>query len=278
MKLKKFEKLLKMKNKKSNTKKQTKKAISTKQLSTRSDYFSDICNNASHEKALDKVQWYEERNKILDKRNLELTKENLSLKIGLMETTVELEFYKIRGQDFTKSKESEKIDFLIQQNERLGGEKAVLQGTIDAWEKVVEDMQSSYSHEVRTMKSKILALEQQIKELNAKASQMPALQSELKMENTQKRALEAKIKNLDDQLKKPKIDECTICFEEVSANRKWTAFNPCGHRVCSDCADKFCNKTSAPRWPAIQNTNRQKCPHCRQNVNSFLVLEGIYGS
>ena len=108
-----------MKNKKSNTKKQTKKAISSKHLSIKSDYFSDICNNASHEKALDKVQWYEERNKILDKRNLELTKENLSLKIGLMETTVELEFYKIRGQDFTKSKESEKLDFLVQQNKRF---------------------------------------------------------------------------------------------------------------------------------------------------------------
>ena len=275
---KKFENILKMKNKKSNTKKQTKKATSPKHLSTKSDCLSDFCNNDSHEKALNKVQWYEERNKILDKRNLELTKENLGLKIGLAEVSIELEFYKIHA----KSCESDKVEQLIQQNERLAGEKVCLQGTNDAWVLYVEDMKNHFKHNEKTMKSKILALEHQIKELKAKASkeasQIPALQTELKLENAQKRTLEAKIKRLDNQLKQPKVDECSICFEEISVNRKWAAFVPCGHRVCSDCADKFSNKTSTPRWPTPQNTNRQKCPHCRQNINSFLVLEGIYGS
>ena len=271
-----------MKNKKSNTKKQAKKAISSKQAktecSTNFDCLSDVNHKDLLEKALAKVRWYEERNKILNKRKLELTKENLGLKIGLIEVQVELEFHK----QHAKSCESEKVDQLVQQNQRLAGEKICLQGTNDAWKKFNEDMNHHHKHEVKTIESRMISMQQQIKEFKAKAlkeaSRITALQSELKLENAQKRAMEVKIKNLDNQLKKPKVDECPICFEEVSANRKWTAFVPCGHRVCSDCANKFSDNKSTPRWPAPQNTNRQNCPHCRQNIKSLLVLEGIYES
>ena len=109
------------------------------------------------------------------------------------------------------------------------------------------------------------------RETSKENSQISTLQSELKMMNDHQRALEAKLKNLDDQLTKTKVEECSICFEAVYVDRKWTAFVPCGHRVCSECADKF----SVPRWPSTQHTNRQKCPHCRHNINCFLVLEGI---
>ena len=41
-----------------------------------------------------------------------------------------------------------------------------------------------------------------------------------------------------------------ICFESTSIERKWTAFLPCGHRTCSECADKIsdlpCGSENAP--------------------------------
>ena len=81
----------------------------------------------------------------------------------------------------------------------------------------------------------------------------------------QKSALEGELKGIKLE---PKIDECPICFESVSLERKWTAFIPCGHRTCTDCAQQI---SSLPR-----TTNCKKCPNCRETINSFLVLEGIY--
>ena len=103
---------------------------------------------------------------------------------------------------------------------------------------------------------------------------IPALESELKLKNDQKRnllkekhACEEKIKIMDAELKKSKVDsDCPICFESTSIERKWTAFLPCGHRTCSECADKI---SDLPR-------KGRKCPNCRENINCFLVLEGIY--
>jgi len=83
----------------------------------------------------------------------------------------------------------------------------------------------------------------------------------------QKSALEGELKGIKLE---PKIDECSICFETVSLERKWTAFIPCGHRTCAVCAQQI---SSLPR-----TTNRRKCPNCRENINNFLVLEGIYES
>ena len=122
-------------------------------------------------------------------------------------------------------------------------------------------------------------------------SKIPKLEAELndlKKErkdelSQQKQLFEAKIKALEDKNKKlsidlkktkvemkTKVDDCPICFEDISLERKWTAFLPCGHRTCSECADKI---SVLPRA-----TNRRKCPNCRENINCFLVLEGIYDS
>ena len=103
---------------------------------------------------------------------------------------------------------------------------------------------------------------------------IPALESELKLKNDQKRNLlkekrvcEEKIKLMDAELKRSKVDsDCPICFESTSIERKWTAFLPCGHRTCSECADKI---SDLPR-------KGRKCPNCRESINYFLVLEGIY--
>ena len=118
--------------------------------------------------------------------------------------------------------------------------------------------------------------------------EIEALKSELKSKQTlkrnlihQKRALVDENRDLIDQksalegeLKgiklEPKKDECPICFETVSLERKWTAFIPCGHRTCAECARQI---SSLPR-----TTNCKKCPNCRKTITNFLVLEGIYES
>ena len=62
--------------------------------------------------------------------------------------------------------------------------------------------------------------------------------------------------------------ECTICFEHVNVNRKWTAFVPCGHRICQPCSETI----SAPSGGPSRNT----CPICRKSIKQYLILEGIY--
>ena len=156
----------------------------------------------------------------------------------------------------------------------------------EIWKSSLEEIMIEHQKEVIRMKDEIRLLKRQNEGYKASAKQasevleqdiskMSALESELKLKNDQKRdlihqkrAFEAQIRTLDAELKEFKVDECPICFEETSIERKWTAFLPCGHRTCSDCADKI---SALPR-----NTNRRKCPNCRENINCFLVLEGIY--
>ena len=174
------------------------------------------------------------------------------------------------------------------------------------WKKTVRNMLIQHRQDTVTAEKKITDLQAQnesLKTINdnfAAASkadadalqssklEIEALKSELKSKQDlkrslihQKRALAVENRDLVDQksalegeLKgiklEPKIDECSICFETVSLERKWTAFIPCGHRTCAECAQQI---SSLPR-----TTNRRKCPNCRENINNFLVLEGIYES
>ena len=152
----------------------------------------------------------------------------------------------------------------------------------DSWKSKVGELLIENNKTVNELEAKIKILERQNEGYKASAKQasvvleqqhrefakIPALESELKLKNDLNRDFKAKIRMLDNELKESKMDECPICFEATSIERKWTAFLPCGHRTCSECADKI---SSLPR-----NTNRRKCPNCRENINCFLVLEGIY--
>ena len=183
---------------------------------------------------------------------------------------------------------------MIDLKKKLDGENDQRTKLDDTWKSAFRDLIVEHNDKVSRMETKIKFLERQNEGYKASAHQaskaleqqhfefqqkIPALESELKLKNDQKRELlqqkrdfEAKIRTLDAELKESKADtsadECPICFEKTSIERKWTAFLPCGHRTCSDCADKI---SSLPR-----STNRRKCPNCRENINCFLVLEGIY--
>ena len=202
--------------------------------------------------------------------------------------------------------ENQKIKFWLEnKEEEVSSLEAKVAEEIHERETLHESWKSTLGKVIKNNNDKLKEVETKLKdskqrEKDAKAlyqqhilkvAKIPKLESELselKKEHKrelsqQKEVLEAKIKALEDKNKKlsidlkkskiemkKKVDDCPICFEDISLVRKWTAFLPCGHRTCSECADKI---SVLPRA-----TNRRKCPNCRENINCFLVLEGIYDS
>ena len=61
-------------------------------------------------------------------------------------------------------------------------------------------------------------------------------------------------------------ESCQICFDEISENRKWTAFHKCGHRACCDCFKSF----------VVDRQGKKHCPTCRAVISLSVTLEGIY--
>ena len=59
---------------------------------------------------------------------------------------------------------------------------------------------------------------------------------------------------------------CPICFDEISENRKWTAFHKCGHRTCCNCYNGLAKNIHGNRL----------CPICRTVISVCVTLEGIY--
>ena len=56
-------------------------------------------------------------------------------------------------------------------------------------------------------------------------------------------------------------NECCICLEETSGERKIAALIPCGHTVCEECSP---------------NMLGQPCPYCRLICTSRIIVQGIY--
>ena len=96
-----------------------------------------------------------------------------------------------------------------------------------------------------------------LNDLQCKTHQNYRLETEMK-------TLAIKMKTLESEIN----SECTICFEHVNADRKWTAFVPCGHRICQPCSETI----SAP----LKGQRQNACPTCRKTIQQYLVLEGIY--
>ena len=61
-------------------------------------------------------------------------------------------------------------------------------------------------------------------------------------------------------------ESCQICFDEISENRKWTAFHSCGHRTCCNCYNGLAKNIHGNRL----------CPICRTVISVCVTLEGIY--
>ena len=184
------------------------------------------------------------------KENEKLTTKNWKLTADISDLKLRLSDSKILHKVNMKDKKSE-LNVMLHENKKLTKEVVRLQAKLD------QEFQNREKEQIKK-DSKISALKQQNEKLKAK--------SQSKFKNDQE--LDAKNRKID-KLEKTK-QECPICIEPISIDRKWTAFIPCGHRTCSECADKI---SSLPR-----STNKRKCPNCRENIIGFLVLEGIYES
>ena len=288
-----METFLKMKNKKS-TKKKTQaftecpKCSETDELYDRLKYVQILQQSVTLNKELLESSGKEliERDELLkkmEKRKLQLAEDIKALCINLEELRVE---EKLKIAD-NKSSSSEKLNEMIEQNKSFAKEIVCLKARVEeearkrtklneSWKSSIGEVLVEHNEKVLSMDYENRFLQRQNDVLEARAKKA---ESELKLKNDQKRNqqniilqqrrdFQAKIKDLDTELQESKQHECPICFEETSIERKWTAFLPCGHRTCSECADKI---SALPR-----NTNRRKCPNCRENINCFLVLEGIY--
>ena len=152
----------------------------------------------------------------------------------------------------------ERMTELLSRNENLEN----INKQLLAASKADADALQSSQLEIEALKSELKSKQDLKRSL---IHQKRALADENRELVDQKSALEGELKGIKLE---PKIDECPICFESVSLERKWTAFIPCGHRTCTECAQQI---SSLPR-----TTNCKKCPNCREIINSFLVLEGIY--
>ena len=190
------------------------------------------------------------------KENDKLKIKNWKLEEDVSHLKVRLGDVKILNKLNMKDKKTE-LNEMIDQNKNLTKKVVCLQAKLD------QELQNREKEQIKK-NSKISSLKQQ----NGKLKDKLKAKSQLKSKNDQSQDSEAKIKILDRKLEKAKLEECPICFESISINRKWTAFIPCGHRTCSECADKI---AALPR-----STKKRKCPNCRENIIGFLVLEGIY--
>ena len=107
----------------------------------------------------------------------------------------------------------------------------------------------------------------QLKNLNTKGNLVVKLNKEVTKLRTQ---LEAKTKIIQKLRKiRDSSQECTICCEVFSKDRKKIAFAPCGHAiVCVECSKEMKRNT---RWG-----KKNECPICRSEIKLTLTLEGIY--
>ena len=138
----------------------------------------------------------------------------------------------------------------------------------ESWKSTLGEVIKNYNDKLKEVETKLKESEQREKDAQALYQHQSLEVSKINIKNL--KLLLDKNKKLTIELKEAKVEDCPICFEEISEERKWTAFLPCGHRTCSECADKISHLPRA--------TNRRKCPNCRENINCSLVLEGIYDS
>ena len=79
--------------------------------------------------------------------------------------------------------------------------------------------------------------------------------------------IKKELKTVKDELDHVRaISECGICYKFVSGtgNDYFTAFNPCGHRICKDCHHGIMTVSHV----RVQ----RKCPFCQSNICSSIRL------
>ena len=138
--------------------------------------------------------------------------------------------------------------------------------------KLLEEQLGFSDKEISVLNSELTDLRLNYSNLNIrKRPEFLEISDDLECKTRQYDQLESKLKMMANKIEtlESGIDsECSICFEMVTAARKWTAFIPCGHRICTPCSGNIA---------ASRGRGRNNCPTCRKEIDQFLILEGIYG-
>jgi hypothetical protein len=85
--------------------------------------------------------------------------------------------------------------------------------------------------------------------------------------------LEARVKQVAPHFPSPfgysgrRYDEknCRICFNRFSPSVPWIYLSPCGHDICTGCADIY-----------FVQQGKQRCPACNQPVDTYQVQMSMY--
>ena len=115
------------------------------------------------------------------------------------------------------------------------------------------------------LKQKIENQRAELKILYTKSNQVSLLNTEI-----------AKLKSQLDEKKKTTNanQECAICCEIFSEDRKRVAYGPCGHSMaCVECSETMLGKTTVN---IARGQKKTECPICRAEIKSNIILQGIY--
>lgn len=58
---------------------------------------------------------------------------------------------------------------------------------------------------------------------------------------------------------------CRICFSHYGPSLPWVYLSPCGHDMCTNCAQTY-----------FFEQNKQRCPVCGKQVDTYQIREAIY--
>ena len=181
-----------------------------------------------------------------DKRSLE--NELKTLKTKLMNSTEQSQLFKQKMEN--QRAELKILNTKSNQVSLLNTEIVKLKSQLDEKKKSVSDAES----ELNTCKEKIQHLEQEM------------------------RGYQEILNDLDGDSKVESVEnanqECAICCEIFSEDRKRVAYGPCGHSMaCVECSETMLRKTTAN---TARGRKSAECPICRAEIKSTIILQGIY--
>ena len=107
--------------------------------------------------------------------------------------------------------------------------------------------------------------------------------ADLELNASKTQQLEKEIKGhgeiLNDlELFKISNQECAICCEIFSKDRKRVAYGPCGHSMaCLECSETMLQEKSRKTAANIvRGRKNAECPICRAEIKTTIVLQGVY--
>ena len=129
--------------------------------------------------------------------------------------------------------------------------------------------------EIAGLKSQLDANKQTV---HAKDRELGTFKNKIQQLEREISGYEEILKDLDSNPKEESVEnssqECAICCEVFSEDRKRVGYGPCGHSMaCVECSETMLRKTTAN---VVRGRKSANCPICRTEIESTIILQGIY--